>query len=189
MVAILLSVLLPCATVEERVYDAQRTVQLSAGAVWLSRFDLQASPGVSLTLSHYLSRSFALDYLSGAAFVTFDLPQAAAIKNATGYVSDREAPRALVGIGGRYAFAYGKMLLENTETVVRFVPEIALHIGAMITTQPAVHPAFDASLGLKILLGTRATIGLDYTFVGSLEGIRPQLIPGGMPRLSFGITL
>ncbi len=186
MVAGFIAMLSTSVTVEQRVMSNARTVHLSATGAWLQRFDAWSSPGVGATVTHYIGQTFALDYLSGQYFFTYETEQAAAVRVATGFVSNRERPRALIGIGARYAFAYGKLLLEAPGVVVHFVPEISLHVGGMLT-HLALRPAFDAGIGLRVRAGSHVEISFEYQFVGSLEGGR--FIPGGMPRLSLGFAL
>jgi len=187
MIAVLFALMLPSATVEQREMENARSVHISVGGVWLSRFDLQSSPGVNLAVTHYLNRSLAIDYVNASYFFTYEQPQAIAIREATGYQSNREWPRLLVGIGGRYAFAYGKMLIEASSTVLHFVPEISAHVGGMIT-HTALRPAFDLGLGLRIHGGKHFTVALEYVFVGSIEGPGTRFIVGGMPKLSLGVV-
>jgi hypothetical protein len=174
-------------TVQQRTFEDTRKVEISAGGVWLSRFDSMSSPGVSVQVTHHVSRNFAIDSLSAAWFFTFRSEESLRLERELGFRSNRETPQALVGIGGRYGFGYGKLLIEASKFVVHFIPEISLHLGGMVT-RTALRPAFDVGVGVRVAVGSRVRISLGYEFVGSLEGRRYRFVAGGMPRVQLGVA-
>lgn len=169
-------------TVEDRVLSKQRTITPVVGAVWLDRFDLRGSPGVSLALTHYLTEIVAIDYVSGAYLRTIDLPASVQLQERTGFVIDRARPIALVTTGVRVSFAYAKALIERTRAVLHFSPEVSAHVGALISDRGA-HFAFDIGLGLRVLLVQGLVLYIDYKLVISIER---GAVVGGMPNLGLG---
>jgi hypothetical protein len=168
--------------VEERALQKARTVTLSAQLTWLDRFDLRASPGAGLVLTHYFNEWFGIDYLSGFAFYTFDTPTAVAIRQQTGLEIDHGRPYGLATAGARVAFAYGKMLFEGTRTVIHFAPEASVHVGGLITDR-GLRFAFDAGLGVRALVAGRLSIVLEYRVLFSIDN---GFVVGQMPTLAIG---
>lgn len=169
-------------TVEDRVLQKAHTITPVVGAVYLDRFDLRASPGVSLALTHYVSEIVALDYVSGAYVRTLDLPAATQLRRDTGFEIDRARPIALVTTGVRFSFAYAKALIERTRAVLHFSPEVSTHVGALISDRGA-HFAFDVGLGLRVLLVSGLVLSVEYKLVFSVES---PVVVGGMPNLGLG---
>lgn len=169
--------------VEARVLEKRGTVTPVVTAVFLDRFDLRASPGVGLTLTHYLNEVFAIDYVSGAYVRTLELPQAVQLRERTGFTIDRAQPIALVTTGVRVAFAYAKALIERTHSVLHFAPEISLHVGALVSDRGG-HFAADLGLGLRVLVVGHLVLYVDYKVLLSVEA--PGVVVGGMPSLGLG---
>ncbi len=172
-------------SVGPREFDNAHTLHIDVGASYLDRADLLASPGLSLTVSHYLNRSFALDYLNANLLFTFEKPEAAEIRRATGYIVAREPPQALVSVGARYAFGYGKLLIEHSGAILHFVPELALHVGLMVNGG-SVHPEADVSLALRVKVARYVEVGADVSVIASIEGDPVAGVWGVMPRLFVG---
>jgi hypothetical protein len=184
--ALLLAALVasPAITVQDRVFTKSDTWSVVGGATILNRSDFYTSPGVAIAVTRYLDEVTALE-LQASWFFTYEHQAARDIYAATGFVQDHGEPRALAGAGARYAFAYGKMLMEASDTVVHFAPELAAHVGILATRQ-RLAPAIDVGVGVRVRIARRFVGVLEYRVVVSAE---PNVVVGQQPMLGIGLLL
>lgn len=170
------------ATVSQRVMDNANTVHLLAGPAWLTRFDLLQSPGLTVQATRYHSRTSAWDIVSLTGFFTYTPGPTQRVREATGYVPSSRRPRVHLATGMRYAWGYGKLLIENNRTVLHFIPEVAAHAGVLWTDE-GVHPAVDASAALRVRLWEGVEVAASLRALVSFEeglvlGVMPSLLGG-----------
>ena len=185
---ILLTGLLAATTVQDRVFAKTDSLMPSVGVGLLDRHDLMLSPGIRLDVTHFFDESVGLDYLHGAAFFTRDTAGARSIRDTTGYVPDRGRPRALLSVGGRYALAYGKLLIEHSTLAVHCSFELSAHLGGLWTSA-GLAPAGDIGAALRISLARYLLVMIDYDLVLSVETASGRTAVGNLPALLIGTAL
>jgi hypothetical protein len=152
-------------TVENRLFSKSERFVARAGFSWLARDDLRTNPGVSLDLGWYPSEVLGLELVSLTGFFSELSGTADALRRSTGLLPDSEKPLLRATGGARLSFAYGKLLIEEADTVLHLDASFAAHAGALITERDSetgggvgANFAADLDLALQVAIGARALV-------------------------------
>jgi hypothetical protein len=157
----------PTSRLELRVFQKEGHVILRAGFSYLARADFYTNPGVSLDVAWYPWEFLDFE-LSGTYFFSELTSTAEALRKSTGLLPDSQRPIARAMGGARFAFAYGKLLIEWLDTVVHADAGISLRLGVLITSE-AVNFGGDLSLGVQVVAFERLLIFLEGGWLASYE--------------------
>ncbi len=171
---------------ELRVFQKEGHVIVRTGFTYLARADFYTNPGVSLDVAWYPWEFLDFE-LSGSAFFSRLTGTAEALRKTTGLLPDSQKPIARAMGGARFAFAYGKLLIEQLETVVHADLGLSLHLGVLITDQ-AVNFGGDVSLGVQVVAFERLLVWLEGGWLGSYENRSTTRFASGL-ETSIGIGL
>lgn len=173
--------------VEARSFDKQGRIFTRALFAWWSRADLRLDPGVTGEASYYFTERFGLDLLSVTGFFSSLDSTAADLRRSTGRLPDSQAPILRLMTGARYAFAYGKFLIEGLDLVVHADLGAVARIGVIIT-DASVNPSADLGLGLQLRLGEHGLVAAEASWLGGYEKRTTTSFAGGL-MLSLGLGL
>ncbi|MCB9646056.1 MAG: hypothetical protein H6730_05570 [Deltaproteobacteria bacterium] len=164
--------------VEHRRFVKQGRGVVRAGFSYLSRGDLYTNPGVALEGTWYPFEWLGVD-LAGTVFFSRLGSTAANLRTQTGLLPDAQRLRGRAAVGGRFAFAYGKLLVEALDTVVHMDANLHLHLGVMITERTA-NFAGDAGLSVQVMAYERALVWADASWVMGYEDRKEGDFMGGL---------
>jgi hypothetical protein len=139
---------------------------------------------VSLDVTFHPFETLGLDLISATGFFSKLGSTAAALRTTTGLLPDSQRPYARVASGARYAFAYGKLLVESIDLVVHMDASLSAHLGVFVTDR-AANPGGDLGLTLQALVGARTLIFLDARFWVGYEDRETTALAGG-PMATVG---
>lgn len=171
--------------VEHRLFAKSDHLILRTGFSYLSRADFYASPGVTASATWYLDEWLGLDLLSATFFFSERTEAAAAVERETGYVPDSQRPILRATAGARFAFAYGKLLLEALDSVVHLDASAFAHAGVLVTDEA---PNLGGDLGLSVQLRAREVVLVfaEIGWLGSYEDRRNTSFASGL-LAAFGL--
>lgn len=178
----------PTATVERRRFSKGGRVLLKVGAAYLAREDFWISPGVAAEGSYHFDETWGLD-LSVTAYASTLDAAARQLRVEQGLLPDAQQPILRAVVGPRWAFAYGKVLLEALGTVVHFDAALSARLGVMVTNE-TVNPGGEINLAVQAWVEPAFLIwGEGGAWVG-YEDRNTSVLSGG-PRgvLGFGVRL
>lgn len=173
--------------VEQRSFDKEGRIFTRALFAWWSRADLRLDPGVTGEATYYFSERFGLDLLSVTGFFSSLESTAAELRRSTGRLPDSQAPILRLMTGARYAFAYGKFLIEGPDLVVHADLGAVARAGVIIT-DASVNPSADLGLGLQLRLGEHGLVAAEACWLGGYEERTTTSFAGGL-MLSIGVGL
>jgi hypothetical protein len=176
----------PTGRVELRVFQKEGHVIVRTGFTYLARADFYTNPGVSVDVAWYPWEFLDFE-LTGSYFFSELTSTAEALRKTTGLLPDSQRPRATAMGGARFAFAYGKLLIEWLETVVHADAGISLHAGVLITDD-AVNFAGDVSLGVQVVAFERLLVFLEAGWLAGYEERSTTSFASGL-ETSIGIGL
>lgn len=171
--------------VENRFFRKEDRWVPRAGASYLSRGDLRVNPGLALELTWYPQESIGIDLVSATLFASSLSSTAEALRRSTGLLPDSQKPLARIGTGARWAFAYGKLLVEDAEVVVHADASTFAHLGVLVTDE-AVNAAGDVGLAFQVGIGARFLLWLDASWLLSYERRSTSSFASG-PAASLGV--
>ena len=175
--------------VERRMFRKDGHVVARTAFSYLARGDFYNNPGVSLAVAWYVDESLALDLLSSTVFFASLDGAAESIRRSQGFLPDSQKPIVRATTGVRYAFAYGKLLLESLDWVVHLDAGVSGHAGLFITDQ-APNPGGDVMLDTQVLIHSRflaiAEVGWVFSFEDRTES---KFASGILLSVGFGLVL
>lgn len=175
--------------VERRFFEKTDHVIVRTGFSYLSRGDFYTNPGVALDVSWYPLEFVAFDVVSSTIFFSQLNSTAAELRRNFGILPDSQQPYARVTTGGRFAFAYGKILVEELGAVVHLDASIGLHLGALITDEA---PNFGGDVGLSFQAAVleRFVVWFDFSWFASFEQrTSTNIAAGPMATIGLGLVL
>ncbi|MEL6184586.1 MAG: hypothetical protein AAFU79_08185 [Myxococcota bacterium] len=143
---------MPRATVEARTFSKAGRFLFRAGAVYWAREDFWISPGFTLEGGYHFDERWGVDLSSSLYLSTLDAA-ARELRERDGVLPDAQQPILRVAAGPRYAFGYGKLLLEDLAIVLHFDLSLALRAGVLLTDQ-ALNPGGELGLALQVSSGS-----------------------------------
>jgi hypothetical protein len=176
----------PSGRIELRVFQKEGHVIVRAGFTYLARADFYTNPGVSLDVAWYPWEFLDFE-LSGSAYFAQLTSTAEALRETTGLLPDSQKPIARAMGGARFAFAYGKLLIEALDTVVHADAGVSLHLGVLITNE-AVNFGGDLLLGVQVVALERLLIWVEGGWLASYERRSTSSFASGLAT-SIGIGL
>jgi hypothetical protein len=163
----------PSGRLELRVFQKEGHVIVRAGFNYLARADFYTNP-FELSGTYYFSQ------LTNTA---------EALRKTTGLLPDSQRPIARAMGGARFAFAYGKLLIEWLGTVVHADAGLSLRLGVLITNE-AVNFGGDLSLGVQVVAWDRLLIFLEGGWLASYEKRSTSSFASGLATtVGIGILL
>jgi hypothetical protein len=175
--------------VEHRAFEKAGRFSARAGVSWLSRNDLRSNPGLSLDLGWYASESLSVEFLSATAFFSELDSTAEALRRSTGLLPDSQKPLARLTTGGRFSFAYGKLLIEDADAVVHLDASGAAHLGVLVT-DVAPNASADLDLAFQVGLGARLLFWIEGGWLISYERRTTTSFSSGfLASAGFGVLL
>jgi hypothetical protein len=173
-------------TVEDRLFAISDRVMVVASASLLDRNDLLISPGIGVVVTHYLDDTFGVDYLLAQHFWTRERAAARQLREEVGYRPNRDWPSNQLMAGVRYAFGYGKLLMQPGGAVLHFIPELGLHGGVVLADAGAgARGAWQMSLAVRTLVAQHLLALVEIRLLASFE--REGLVVGTQPALGAGV--
>jgi hypothetical protein len=176
----------PSTRLELRVFQKEDHVIVRAGFSYLARADFYTNPGVSLDVAWYPWEFLDFE-LSGTYYFSQLTGTAEALRKTTGLLPDSQKPIARAMGGARFAFAYGKLLIEWLETVIHADAGISLHLGVLITDD-AVNFGGDLMLGVQVVAFERLLIFIEGGWLASYEKRSTSSFASGLAT-TIGIGL
>ncbi|MBI4817070.1 MAG: hypothetical protein HY791_12480 [Deltaproteobacteria bacterium] len=173
--------------VENRAFSKQDRVLPRVGLAYWTRGDLRENPGIRIDASWYPSERFGLDLISATLFFSTLDASADDLRRIYGALPDSQRPIARVTAGPRFAFAYGKLLIEGLDVVVHMDASLALHLGA-ISTDVTTNFAFDLELAFQALFADRFVGFVSISAIGSYEARTRSSFDAG-PMISGGLGI
>jgi hypothetical protein len=175
--------------VEHRAFEKAGRFAARAGVSWLARSDLRSNPGISVDLAWYAKESLSIEFLSATAFFSELDSTAEELRRSTGLLPDSQKPIARVTTGARFSFAYGKLLIEDADTVVHLDASAAAHIGALVT-DVAPNASTDLDLAFQVGLGSHLVLWLEGGWLVSYERrTTSDISTGFLASAGFGVLL
>lgn len=175
-------------TVEERLFRKDGRVITRVGFSYLSRGDFYRSPGLALEATWHPSETFGVDVVS-TVFLSELTATAAELRRTTGLLPDSQKPVLRLATGGRWSFAYGKVLVEALDRVVHFDASAALHAGVLFTNE-TVNPGADLGLALQARAHERVLVWIEASWFLSYEArTTSSLASGPLATLGIGLVL
>lgn len=172
--------------VEARLFSKADHLIVRAGFSYLSRSDFYVNPGVSLDVAWYPWEFLAFE-LSGTGFFSQLSSTADALRKSTGLLPDSQKPLARAMGGARFAFAYGKLLIEELETVVHIDASVAAHVGVLVTDD-APNFGGDVGLGVQVRAFERILVWVEGTVLVTYERRTTSSVASG-PQGTIGLGL
>lgn len=173
--------------VEARRFQKSGHLIARAGFSYLSRGDYYTNPGISVEASYYPVEMLALDVVSATVFFSQLGTTAEALRKATGLLPDAQRPRVRLMSGARFAFAYGKLLIEEADVVIHLDANLTAHVGALITEQ-TINAGGDFGLAFQALAAERILFSLEASYLISYEQRSASSIAAGpMGTIGFGL--
>jgi hypothetical protein len=172
--------------VEGRMFRKSGRVITRAGFGWLSRGDLRSNPGITADLTWYPIETIGIDLLSSTFFFSTLTATADALRRSTGLLPDSQKPIARLMPGARWAFAYGKLLIEDADAVVHVDAALCGHLGVLVTDR-APNPAVDLGFALQAGL-QHAVVFLEASWLLSYEDRTTSSLASG-PQASAGLGI
>lgn len=176
----------PTARLELRLFQKQGRFIVRTGFTYLARADFYTNPGVTLDVAWYPWEFLDFE-LSGSFFFSQLTGTAEALRKTTGLLPDAQRPIGTAMGGARYAFAYGKLLIESLDTVVHADAGLSLHLGVLITDE-AVNFGGDLSLGFQVVAFDRLLVWLEAGWLASYERRSTSRFASGL-EASIGVGL
>ena len=173
--------------VERRFFEKTERFVVKSGFSYLSRGDFYENPGISLDFSWYPLEFVAIDFVSATMFFSQLGSTATSLRETFGILPDSQKPLARITAGGRFAFAYGKVLIEEVGAVVHLDASIGLHLGALVT-EDAVNFGGDIGLAFQAAVFSRFLVWLDVSWFGSHEARTSSSFSSG-PIGTIGVGL
>jgi hypothetical protein len=174
--------------VERRRFEKLDHLVTRVGFSWLSRGDLRVNPGVSADVAWYPEETLGLDLISTTLYFSTLSETALRIRKERGLLPDSQKPVLRLMTGGRWAFAYGKLLVEDAGAVVHLDASLGAHLGLLITDQ-APNPGMDLGLAVQAVIAGRWLLWADLSFLLSYESRTESSISSGPHgTLGFGAT-
>jgi outer membrane beta-barrel protein len=170
--------------VELRLFAKESHVIARAGFSYLSRSDFYTNPGISLDVAWYPLEVLGVE-LSGTGYFARLSSTADALRRTTGLLPDSQKPLARIGAGARWAFAYGKLLVELLSTVIHVDASAAAHVGVLITGD-APNFAADAGLSIQAVAWDRLLFFVEGLYFMSYERRTTTTFASG-PQLTIGL--
>ncbi|MEQ8274326.1 MAG: hypothetical protein RMA76_44505 [Deltaproteobacteria bacterium] len=176
--------------VERRFFEKQDHFLVKTGFSYLSRGDFYSNPGVSIDLSWYPLEFFAIDFVSSTIFFSQLNNTATELRETFGLLPDSQKPYARVTAGGRFAFAYGKVLIEELGEVVHLDASVGLHLGVLATDR-AVNLGGDTGLTFQAAVFERFVVWFDFSWFLSFEERSDEgtVASGPMGTVGLGLKL
>lgn len=179
----------PTHRVDRRTFLKDSRFVLRSGFSYLSRGDYYSNPGVGLDLAYYPAESLGVDIISANVFFSSLGPTARALRESTGLLPDSQRPYARIATGGRLAFAYGKVLIEELDVVLHLDLSAAAHAGVLITDQTANFGG-DFGLAFQAHAHKNLLVWIEGLYVMSYERrTASSFASGPMITLGFGYLL
>ncbi len=176
--------------VERRFFEKQDHFVVKTGFSYLSRGDFYDNPGLSIDLSWYPLEFFAIDFVSSTIFFSQLNATATELRETFGLLPDSQKPYARITGGGRFAFAYGKVLIEELGAIVHLDASLGLHVGALVTDR-TVNLGGDTGLAFQAAVFDRFVVWFDFSWFFSFEERSGQgtLASGPMGTVGVGLKL
>lgn len=175
-------------TVERRLFTKQGRFHLRAGGAYWAREDFWISPGLTAELGYAPLEWLAVDLSSTVFFSELDAA-ARDLRVEQGLLPDAQQPILRLVIGPRWSFAYGKILIEGTETVLHLDASLVLRMGAMFTDR-AVNFGGDVGLAFQVSLDEGwFAWGEIAGWIGFEERQSSSLAAGPLGSLGLGVQL
>lgn len=171
--------------VERRHFQKSGRALVRTGFAYLSRGDLFTNPGVSLEGTWYPDEAVGVDLLSATLFFSSLNHTAEALRRSTGLLPDSQRPIARLATGARFAFAYGKLLVEELDAVIHVDLSVSAHVGTLITSA-APNLAGDLGLAIQAAILPRAFVWAEAAWLLSYELRTSGRLASG-PMASAGI--
>lgn len=144
----------PVSTVEARRFAKRGRVHLRVGAEYFGREDFWISPGVAFGVGYAPWEWLGFELAGAVYFSTLDAA-AEALRRDRGLLPDAEQPHGRVELGARWAFAYGKLLVEPTERLIlHFDLGLSLRAGGLVTNR-TFNPGGELALSVETGIGDR----------------------------------
>lgn len=172
--------------VELRLFTKADHVIVRTGFSYLSRSDFYVNPGVSLDVAWYPWEFLAFE-LSGTGFFSQLSSTAEALRKSTGLLPDSQKPLVRAMGGARFAFAYGKLLIEELDTVVHVDASVAAHVGLLVTDE-APNFGGDVGLGIQVRAFERLLVWIEGTVLVTYERRSTSSVASG-PQGTIGLGL
>ena len=172
------------ARVERRVMRKKNRFAIRTGATYLAREDFYETPGLAFELSWYPHEWFAVDVTGSAYFASLN-STAADLRRRLGLLPDSQKPLGQFMVGGRFAFAYGKFLIETLGVVMHADASVTAHAGGLVTDQ-TINFVGDVSLAGQVRLDDHFVVWLDIGWLLGFERRSASNFMAG-PRGSAGI--
>ena len=184
-----LPVLTPSHRVERRLFQKADHIVVRTGFSYLSRGDFYSNPGLTAEATWYPTEAFGVDLLSATAFFSTLNSTALALRTERGLLPDSQRPLLRLGTGARFAFAYGKLLLEQLDTVVHLDASVNGHLG-MLLTDRAPNAMGDVGLTLQAQAFERLLVWVEASWLLSYEArSSTSFASGPMATVGLGLKL
>lgn len=175
-------------TVENRAFRKAGRLHLRLGGTYLAREDFWRSPGLTGEVGYQLLEVLGVDLSSTVYFSTLEAA-ARDLRVEQGLLPDAQQPILRLALGPRWAFAYGKILLEGTPVVLHLDASLLLRLGAMVTDRGV---NFGGDLGLAVQVGfeERWLVWAEVAAWVGFEDRQSSSVAGGpMASLGVGVQL
>lgn len=176
----------PQQRVQRRRFRRGGHVFVRVGAAYLAREDFWISPGVAAEGSYHFDESWALDLSVSAYLSTLDAA-ARQLRVQQGLLPDTQQPILRAVIGPRWAFAYGKVLIEALGDVVHFDAALAVRLGVLGTNE-AVNPGGELALAVQVWVEPMFVVWAEGGAWLGYEERSTEDFAGG-PRAALGVGL
>jgi hypothetical protein len=171
---------------EYRRFQKNGRLLARAGFSYLSRGDYYTNPGITVEASYYPAEMVALDVVSATVFFSQLGATADALRRQTGLLPDAQRPRFRLMSGARFAFAYGKLLIEELDAVIHLDANITAHVGGLFTDQ-TLNAAGDLGLAFQALVADRMVLAVEATYFISYEQRSASSVASGpMGTIALG---
>jgi hypothetical protein len=146
------------------------------------------SPALQVGLSYFFTEHLAADVESSFFFSSLN-SAGRAVQGMTGLVPDAAKPDLLLSFGARYAFAYGKMQVNGTDHILRFVPTIAGHF-VVKKTDVDWNAGFRVEIAFSIQFHRYLNASFGWAWVGTAEDRPSGSFHGAhIPYIALGSML
>lgn len=174
--------------IERRRFERAGHIHVRAGFSYLSRGDLYVNPGVAADVTYHPTELLGLDLLSATVFASSFGSTARALRETTGWLPDSQRPRARLTAGARFAFAYGKILIESLDLILHVSGSASAHLGVLVTDRTA-NPGGDVGFSLDLLAFDRALVYVEtFWFLSYEKRERSRLAGGPIATLGIGYS-